>query len=76
MNHIKVIMTDDGGIIRNKKNLEQGLHRIIAIENMLENSDLGDIPAIECLNMAQIAKEVLKAALRRTESVGAHFRED
>jgi L-aspartate oxidase len=74
--HIKEIMMEYCGIMRNEKDLERGYHRMRSMRVMLENSALDDIKIIEVLNMADIAERILKSAIQRRESVGAHYRED
>jgi|LSQX01.1.fsa_nt_gb L-aspartate oxidase len=74
--NIKEIMHSKGGIVRNKKGLEKGLYEINEILCPLENSKLTTIMDIENYNLAIIGSYVLKAALDRTQSVGAHFRDD
>jgi L-aspartate oxidase len=72
---IKSLMNDHAGIQRNEKDMTMALNQIIEYIEQLENSNL-EIEAIETLNMAYIAILILKAAIRRKESVGSHYRID
>ncbi len=74
--NIKKIMNEKGSIIRNKKNLEEGIEKIEDILNICHQVNIDSKEAIETYNLAIIAKEVLKAAHNRRISVGAHYRED
>lgn len=73
---IKNIMSTKGGIIRNQKGLETGLAEMQEILLSLENSDLTILENIENYNLAIIGVNIIKAALNRKNSVGAHFRDD
>ncbi|MEO1694247.1 MAG: L-aspartate oxidase [Pseudomonadota bacterium] len=66
---IRAIMAADVGVIREASGLRRALDALYAIQAAAE----GD-PDIE--NMAIAARFVTEAALRRTESRGAHFRSD
>jgi L-aspartate oxidase len=72
---IKALMNDHAGILRNEKDMTMALDYINEYIEQLENSSL-DIEAIETLNMAYIAALILKAAIRRKDSVGSHCRID
>ena len=79
-------MNDYVGVVRN----EEGLRDTIAEFERMENEDLPNIAiaeenpignydwveALEVTSMVQLAKAMAGAALMRTESRGAHFRED
>lgn len=75
-NDIKRIMIQKGGIIRSKQAMEEALTEIDAILGELNDIDLNSRVSIEVLNMAMISKEILKAAIKRKENVGAHYRLD
>ena len=63
-------------VVRNEEGLEYALGRAIAMRDSLRNvfEDCKDY--FEMLNLTTTAVEVLKAALARRESVGAHYREN
>ena len=81
---IKQLMWEKVSIIRNEKNLNEALKELMEIEKSLNelkvedkkqyNTDLQT--ALEVINMIQIATLVVKSAILRRESRGAHFRED
>jgi succinate dehydrogenase/fumarate reductase flavoprotein subunit len=75
------IMWADGGIIRNQAGLERALNAVAAIEAELQESAGGMAAgsAARALRLKagiETSRLILQAALRRTESRGAHFRED
>jgi len=81
---IKKLMWEKVSIIRNEKNLNEALKELMEMEKGLNdlkvedkkqyNTDLQT--ALEVINMVQIATLVVKSAILRRESRGAHFRED
>jgi succinate dehydrogenase/fumarate reductase flavoprotein subunit len=75
------IMWADGGIIRHQAGLERGLSAVAALETELQQSAAGIATgsAARVLGLQagiENARLILQAALRRTESRGAHWRED
>jgi L-aspartate oxidase len=73
---IRDSMTKKGGIIRNAAELKEAVSAIKDIRDRLKNVALDHRAEIETLNMASVARAVLTAALKRTASVGAHYRSD
>ena len=73
---IQQLMNDNGSVLRNKKGMTAALDRLSEIYGELQNSFWPGREYIEALNLAYLATEILKAALARKESVGAHYRED
>ena len=73
---IQQLMNDNGCVLRNEKNMKEALARISQISDELINSYYPGREYIETLNIATLAVDILKAALARRESVGAHYRED
>ena len=81
---VKKLMWEKVSIIRNEKNLNEALKELMEMEKSLNelkvedkkqyNTDLQT--ALEVINMIQIATLVVKSAILRRESRGAHFRED
>lgn len=81
---VKKLMWEKVSIIRNEKNLNEALKELMEMEKSLNdlkvedkkqyNTDLQT--ALEVINMVQIATLVVKSAILRRESRGAHFRED
>jgi len=72
---IKSHMWKNVGIIRSKESLEQAKAMISSVEKQL-NFEPGSKEEIELKNMVLVAKLITQAALERTESRGAHFRQD
>lgn len=74
------IMWDKIGIIRNEVLLTEGLHSIDRIINTLNEEQVSGIhqirKLIECKFAAYSARAIAVSALKRTESRGAHYRED
>ncbi len=73
---IRHTMMDDGGIIRNQKDMQSGIRKLDHIICELEQRELKKLSHIEAYNMAVVGDAVLKGAFARKESVGAHYRED
>jgi len=73
---IRHTMTQKGGIIRNEKDLTEALQLVQDTLEQLQSLRLIERIAIETLNMATVAEQVLRAAILRKKSIGAHFRED
>jgi L-aspartate oxidase len=73
---IRALVTLKCGIIRNKTDLEDAMTRISGILEELEAKVLRTKKEIQTYNQASIALEIIKASLKRTKSVGAHFRSD
>ena len=73
---IRNTMTQKGGIIRNGIELGEAIQLVETKLGELSNLQISDRIAIETLNMATVARQILKAALLRQKSIGAHFRED
>ena len=63
-------------VVRNEEGLEYALGRAIAIRDSLSRVFEDSKNYFEMLNLATTAVEVLKAALARRESAGAHYREN
>jgi len=73
---IQQLMNDHGSVLRTEKGLTATLARISEIQQALDGSFYPGREYIETLNIATLAVDILKAALARKESVGAHYRED
>ena len=73
---IRGLMTKKGGILRNAAGMTEALHRVEEMADQLDRCPLPTAKAVETCNMAQVAREVLTAALARKQSLGAHFRDD
>jgi len=73
---IQQLMNDCGSVLRNEKGMTRALTRISEISEELKKSYYPGREYIETLNIAALAVDILKAALLRKKSVGAHYRED
>ncbi|MDF2591732.1 MAG: nadB [Clostridia bacterium] len=71
---IKSLMNEYAGIERNERDMNMALCRINEFIEQLENSCLETTKEMETVNIANIASLILKAAIRRKESVGSHYR--
>lgn len=72
---LKETMTANVGIVRDLKSLNKALFDVKTIESKLFGS-MFSVKKYELLNSICVAKLIIKAALERTESIGAHFRSD
>jgi fumarate reductase flavoprotein subunit len=79
------VMWTKVGIIRDAAGLQAGLRELAAIEGELEESGVADADRafnltwhdwLNLKNLAQTSRVIAEAALARTDSRGAHFRED
>ncbi len=73
---IQQLMHDYGAVLRSEKGLQKALGRISELVEQLEKSFWPGRDYIETLNIATLAADILRAALARKTSVGAHYRED
>lgn len=79
------VMQEDFGVFRTGKVMEEGLHRLQALRERLQHAKLVDktkvfntelVTALELDNLMATAYATAQSALARTESRGAHSRED
>lgn len=73
---VQSIMDMAGGIIRTEKNMVEGLQKLDAIIEKLNQSSDKNLLYLEVLNMATVGQNIIQSALNRKENVGAHYRED
>ncbi|OWY39192.1 succinate dehydrogenase flavoprotein subunit [Xenophilus sp. AP218F] len=73
------------GVFRFKDMLEEGVKKILEVEQMVARTEIGDkskvfntarIEALELDNLIEVAKATMISANARTESRGAHVRDD
>ena len=84
LTHLQAVMADDVGPFRTAAGLQRALVRIETMRAALgefpphdtERFDAGRIDWLDLRNMLLVAETVARAALLRTESRGAHQRED
>lgn len=73
---LQELMVQNVGIVRNKESLENAMNRILAMQKEIEHAKLDYTTAMELKNMLFLSSLLVKAALLRKESRGAHFRSD
>lgn len=76
INQIKETMHRCAGIVRNEKNISEGIHIISNILNDLSAFSVPDKNYLQVLNMATVGLQILTSALKRNQNIGAHFRDD
>ncbi|NPA73495.1 MAG: L-aspartate oxidase [Epsilonproteobacteria bacterium] len=64
-NELRKIMWDDVGIIRSREKLKSALHKV----DMFIQEDIGKLLRLRL----RVSKEIIKSALNRKESLGAHY---
>ena len=83
-NNIKSLMWEKVAIVREEKTLKEALGQLIEMQKELVNLDVSDkgqyntdlVTALEVINMVEICILIVKSAIIRRESRGAHFRSD
>jgi fumarate reductase (CoM/CoB) subunit A len=83
-NELKQIMWDNVSIIRNEKDLKNALIKVNELKLNLNDMNISNETqynkslkeGLEVINMIEIAILIIKSAILRRESRGAHFRED
>jgi fumarate reductase (CoM/CoB) subunit A len=80
INSLKGIMWDYVSIVRNEEGLKKALLEINDLKNKIENVKINGVIEIqkylELKNMITVAEIIVKCALERKESRGAHYRSD
>jgi len=71
--NIRYTMTKKGGIVRSMKGLKEALTEIEAYYEQLQRAELHSVYELEKLNIATVSLQILTAAQKRKESVGAHY---
>lgn len=72
---IQMIMRKYAGIIRSKEGLHNCYQMLSEIENTLQKKKCLNKEFMECFNMVSTAKLITRQAMRRRESIGAHYLE-
>ena len=74
---IKDIMWNAAGIVRDEAALKKGLFEINEIKNSIgDNKVFADFDSYEIRNMLCASEIIINSALKRKNSIGAHFRTD
>ena len=82
--NIKKLMWEKVAIVREEKTLNEALRQLQEMQKDLDNIDVSDknqynselLTALEVINMVEICILVVKSAILRRESRGAHYRSD
>lgn len=75
--NLKNVMSNNVGIIRNANSLNNAMVAIFDIECALNNSqDTYCKRKFELSNAVRVAREIVKFAIKRNDSIGAHYRSD
>ncbi|MGN6615393.1 MAG: FAD-binding protein, partial [Candidatus Nitrosocosmicus sp.] len=85
-NEIQKVMKENAGIIRDETKLQNGLKRILELkenfyskDNVLKESEIDDqkiVLSFEVKSSFVICEALIRSAIMRTESRGAHYRSD
>ena len=83
-NRIKNLMWEKVAIVRDEKGLNEALKQLLEMQKELKNLNVRDIKqynddlvtALEVTNMVEICILIVKSAILRRESRGAHYRSD
>ena len=77
---LKTIMWNQAGIVRNEKSLNKALEEIFSLKKRFRKIHVGSYgeltSAIKLNNMLVVSEMVVRSALLRNESRGAHYRSD
>lgn len=73
---LQELMNHNVGIVRSKESLESAMERILQIRRELKHVRATDTTMMELKNMLFLSSLLVKAALMRQESRGAHYRSD
>lgn len=73
---IRNVMSDDVGIIRNKKGLTEALTKVRGYREKVEDMKNETMLDFELQNITLLSELVIESALEREESRGAHYRTD
>lgn len=73
---LRELMTEKVGIIRNAENLQYAMEQVLEMKQEIADKTYTTIEQWEFVNMLTLAELVIKSALMRKESRGAHYRTD
>ncbi len=77
---LKETMWNNVGIVRKRANMGKALQDISGLDRRVDEMKAGNIPelqgCLETVEMLTVARLIATAAIARTESRGAHYRED
>jgi L-aspartate oxidase len=77
LKHLRKLMWDKAGIVRNEKKLSEALEEICRLKKEFDHEyECANLEEYEYRNLLVIAELIVKSALARKESRGAHYRED
>jgi succinate dehydrogenase/fumarate reductase flavoprotein subunit len=74
------LMWEKAGVVRNGAGLQSALVELAALDERVERARIDSLPAwnaaLDLANLIEVGTMLVRSALIRTESRGAHFRED
>jgi len=73
---LRKLMTEKVGIVRDEENLQEAMKRVLEMKQEISGKAYTTIEQWEFVNMLTLAELVIKSALMRKESRGAHYRSD
>jgi L-aspartate oxidase len=70
------VMWETGGIVRTKAGLRSGVAEMVVIRRTIQTElkNHTSLMALELYNMATVSEQILQAALKRSHSLGCHYR--
>ncbi len=71
--HLRTVMSRDVGAIKSKARLTHALDEILRLKSSLDRVPRTEPDAFELYGMVTVAEAIVRSALARRESVGAHY---
>ena len=71
--HLRKVMSRDVGAVKTEAGLKRALDEILKLKAAFDGATLGDVDAFELYGMIIVAERVVRDALSRKESIGAHY---
>jgi succinate dehydrogenase/fumarate reductase flavoprotein subunit len=71
--HLRKVMSRDVGAVKTKDGLNRALEEILTLKRDLESAVLDGVDAFELYSMIIVAERIVRDALSRDESIGAHY---
>ena len=74
--HLRKVMSRDVGAVKTKAGLSRALDEILKMRCDLDGAVLDGVDAFELYGMIIVAESIVRDALSRDESIGAHYLAD
>lgn len=71
--HLRKIMSSDVGAVKTEQGLRHALSEILKIRRTLDAAALTGVDEFELYGMVMVAESIVRSALERKTSVGAHY---